>query len=327
MCGRPGLPNRKGVRSLPSLGLVPRLVAVLGVLALAAAAVTYAASRRIAEAPVAHRTPHVQPIVVTVPDLHREAFTFAAATLEDAGFAWRVVGAVHGYPANLVVTQAPAAGTRLVDTGAPTVTLTLARNAKYPESGQPEDTSPYAATAVQPLASASPAASAPVGSAPIGAAPVGSLPAAKPSGAGVTESTVPPVAKPPTSTSAPAPAARASRPAASKPVVTPARRRTPAFHVAGAPAEPLDEMPLPDRARLLGRYVAAHPHPTSAELQHWTYQHAWIVTGARFGWWHGAEALQILLDVDRRTEAAWGVGSSSEAVAQEALAWVRAQPR
>jgi hypothetical protein len=245
-----------------------------------------------------------------VPDVHREAFTFAAAALEDAGFAWRVVGPVHGYPANLVAAQAPAAGTRLVDTGAPVVTLTLARNVHYSESGQPEDASPYEATAVQPVGTARAAASAPLGSAPV----------APPAG----ESAVPPAAEP----AAPAPAAHEkSRPAASKPSVAPARRRPPAFHVAGAPAEPLDEMPLPDRARLLGRYVAAHPHPTASELQHWTYQHAWIMAGARFGWWHGAEALQILIAVDQRTEAAWGMGSRSEAVAQQALAQIRAQSR
>jgi PASTA domain-containing protein len=307
MRGRPVLPNRMRVRSLPSLGLVPRLVAVLGVLALAAAGITYAASRRIAEAPVTHRTPHVRPIVVTVPDLHREAFTFAAATLEDAGFAWRVVGPVHGYPANVVTTQSPAAGTRLVDTGAPVVTLTLARNPQYAESGQAEDASPFAATAVQPVETAAAAAPAPVAPAPVAPAPV--APAAG-------ESAVPAAPKP----AAPKPAAATLSP-------KPDQRRTPAFHVAGAPKEPLDEMPLTDRARLLGRYVSAHPHPTAADLKHWSYQHAWIVTGARFGWWHGAEALQILVDVDRRTEAAWGVGSESETVAQDALAQVRAETR
>jgi len=307
MRGRPVLPNRMRVRSLPSLGLVPRLVAVLGVLALTAATITYAASRRISETPVSHRAPHVKPIVVTVPDVHREAFTFAAATLEDAGFAWRVVGPVHGYPANVVMTQAPAAGTRLVDTGAPVVTLTLARNPHYPETGEAEDASPFAATAVQPLATAAPAPAA-----------VSPAPLAPSAG----ESAVPAPAKP-------AAPARVTRPAAAKqeaaaPRVQP---RPPAFHVAGAPKEPLDEMPLADRARLLGRYVTAHPHPSSAELQHWSYQHAWIVAGAQFGWWHGAEALQILVEVDRRTEAAWGVGSRSETVAAAALEQVRAQSR
>jgi hypothetical protein len=281
---------------------VPRLVAVLGVLALAAAGITYAASRRISEAPVTHRTPRVQPIVVTVPDVHREAFTFAAATLEDAGFAWRVVGPVHGYPANVVMTQSPAAGTRLVDTGAPVVTLTLTRNPHYAESGQAEDASPFAATVVQPVETA--AASAPT---PVPAAPVETS---------VGESAVPAAPKP-----------AAPQPAPARPKPKPAPRRTPAFHVAGAPKEPLDEMPLPDRARLLGRYVAAHPHPTAADLKHWSYQHAWIVDGARFGWWHGAEALQILVDVDRRTESAWGVGSASEQVAADALAHVRALTR
>jgi beta-lactam-binding protein with PASTA domain len=75
------------------------------------------------------------------------AFVFAKEQLQDLGFAWRVRGRVHGYAANTVVTQSPAPGTRLVSTGAPLIVVGLKRNKSYRESGQPEDTSPYAPTA------------------------------------------------------------------------------------------------------------------------------------------------------------------------------------
>ena len=102
-----------------------------------------------------------------------------------------------------------------------------------------------------------------------------------------------------------------------------ARPRPPAFHVPGAPKEPLDEIPLPARARRLEAWLTLDRGPTAANQRHWLYQHAWIVTGARFGWWHGAEALNVLIRVDRRVESQWGIGYRSEAVARGALAAVR----
>jgi hypothetical protein len=101
------------------------------------------------------------------------------------------------------------------------------------------------------------------------------------------------------------------------------RPRPAAFHVPGAPKEPLDEIPLPARARRLEAWLTRDRGPTAANQRHWLYQHAWIVTGARFGWWHGAEALNVLIRVDRRVESQWGIGYRSEAVARGALAAVR----
>jgi hypothetical protein len=101
------------------------------------------------------------------------------------------------------------------------------------------------------------------------------------------------------------------------------RPRPPAFHVPGAPKEPLDEIPLPARARRLEAWLTLDRAPTAANQRHWLYQHAWIVTGARFGWWHGAEALDVLIRVDRRVESQWAIGYRSEAVASGALAAVR----
>jgi hypothetical protein len=101
------------------------------------------------------------------------------------------------------------------------------------------------------------------------------------------------------------------------------RPRPPAFRVPGAPKEPVDEIPLPSRARRLEAWLTLDRGPTAANQRHWLYQHAWIVTGARFGWWHGAKALNVLIRVDRRVESQWGIGYRSEAVASGALAAVR----
>jgi hypothetical protein len=86
-------------------------------------------------------------------------------------------------------------------------------------------------------------------------------------------------------------------------------------------------MTLPARAKRLERWLRAHPRPTNANVRHWLFQHEWIVTGARFGWWHGAEALEILVGVDRQVQARWRIGKKSEAAARRALAAVRAKSR
>ena len=98
--------------------------------------------------------------------------------------------------------------------------------------------------------------------------------------------------------------------------------RTPAFKVAGAPAEPLDEIVLSARAKQLAAWVEKHPHRTAANVDHWLYQHTWIVTGAGFGWADGAAALRTLIAVDNRVQKLWGVGAQSEQVARHTLAEV-----
>ncbi len=84
-------------------------------------------------------------------------------------------------------------------------------------------------------------------------------------------------------------------------------------------------MPLPDRAAMLLRWIETRPKPTDWNVGYWLYQHAWIVTGAEFGWWHGAQALHTLLAVDDRAWALWGIGDRSKAIAQQALAEVEAR--
>jgi hypothetical protein len=153
--------------------------------------------------------------------------------------------------------------------------------------------SPYVGTPVQPirLATVTPDTPAPSAAVP---------PAAK--GA---EQKAPTAAKTPT------------KPAA-------ATTRTPAFVVADAPKEPLKEMPLQQRAKLLSTWLASHGK-TRANVRHFLYQHSWIVTGASFGWWHGAQALRELIAVDRVAQERWGIGRKSELVARSALAEVEAR--
>ena len=295
-----------------SAGLVPRVVAVVGVAVAATAGVTWAASQglpQVDSVPAVTNAAPATPLVV--PDVRRQAFVFAKGTLEDDGFAWRVDGSVHGYAANTVVAQSPAPGTKVVDTGAPLVTLTLARNGKYGQKGEAEDASPYAATALQPaeLASA------------VGPA----LPA-------ITTATTPATVTPAASAKAAAPEAATAAPKATTAAkaTTPStwpQTRPPAFVVAGAKKEPLDEMPLPDRAQALGRWLDSHPEPTNANVEYWLYQNAWVVAGARLGWWHGAQALRALIAVDRRTETLWQIGSQSESVARRALSYVNARSK
>jgi hypothetical protein len=111
--------------------------------------------------------------------------------------------------------------------------------------------------------------------------------------------------------------------------VTTARpqRRPRAFTVAGARPEPLNEMPLPDRAKALRTWLEAHPHMTRANVGHWLYQNEWIVAGAKLGWWHGADALTTLVAVDRRTQQLWGIGAKSAVLAQRALGEVQSKSR
>lgn len=272
---------------------LPR-IAVLVLVALAGTAgLTYAAGQQIASTPTPAATPARQPATVVVPDLRNEAFVFAKGQLQDLGFAWRVTGAVQGYAANTVVSQSPAAGTKLIDTGSPLVMLTLNRNSAYPETGTPSDASPYAGTALR-LADA---ADAPA-----------------------------PALKTKHAAAAPKHAAAAKKTKQTAVAAAPAKR-PPDFVVPGARKEPLDEIPLPARAAELGAWLAAHSTKTNTNVKHWLFQNSWIVAGARMGWWHGAEALRTLIAVDSRTQTRWGIGDKSEQLARHALAEVEARSR
>ena len=276
--------------------LLPRAVIVALVWILGTAAFTLAADNTIVGP--SHSNPSAGKAAaqteLLVPSVSGQAYVFAKGILEDSGFAWRVAGSVHGYSSNRVVTQSPAAGTRVVDTGAPTIVLRLVRG-PYAELGRPVDGSPYRGTAIRLAGLASVV-----------------KPAAKPARK--------PVVKP---------AAKPKLKQTRKPAVkTPAKAaaRPPAFVVAGAPKEPLDEMTLYRRAGQVCR-CRCNRTSSSANVRYWLYQHAWIVTGARFGWSHGAQALQTLIAVDRQVERQWGVGAKSEQVAKAALVQVRRRSR
>ena len=282
-------------------------MAVIGLVwLLATATLTYAAGEKLTTPAKVQTTPAATPRpTLVVPDIRGQAFVFAKGILEDGGFGWRVTGSVHGYATNVVSTQQPAPGTRVVDTGAPTLKLTL-RRGTYPQDGTAQNTSPYAGTSILlPKRS----------SAAVQKLVAGQAKAARPKRA----------AKP---------ALKRARRAVAKPKRTAAKRkltatrsRPPAFVVHGAPKEPLDEIPLTTRAQRLSAWLTPSRRPNPANQRYWLYQHAWIVTGARFGWWHGAVALRLLIAVDRRVESQWGIGRRSESVARSALAGVEAKSK
>src|SRR5438105_3390301 len=276
---------------------LPRLAVVGVVLLLASATLAVGAAKRLTAVPKSSPAPVSAPTLV-VPDVAGQAFVFAKGTLEDTGFAWRVTGGVHGYAVNKVASQSPAAGTKVRDTGAPTISITLARSG-YPEKGEPEDVSPYLGTALEPIS----LPKAPTDVAPVPLAPQGA------------ERQAVSPAKPAAAPTKPAPKAAAPT------------SRPPAFMLPNAPKEPLKEMPLPQRAHLLSTWIAAHPKPTTARVRHFLFQHTWIVTGASFGWWHGAQALRQLIAADRVAECRWGIGKKSELVARRALAEVQARTK
>jgi len=109
-----------------------------------------AAGRQLSVVPAAPSRLPATPVTLVVPDVRNEAFVFAKGQLQDAGFAWKVAGGVGGYSANIVVSQSPPPGTRLADTGSPLITVKLEKNKKYGQKGEPEDRSPYSATATKP---------------------------------------------------------------------------------------------------------------------------------------------------------------------------------
>ncbi len=275
---------------------------------------TYAAGSGVGSTPPVSTVAAAPTPPLVVPDVRNQAFVFAKGTLAESGFAWQVTGSVHGYAANVVVSQSPEAGSRVVADGSPLVTLTLRRNGNYPEAGDAADTSPYPGTTPQPadlagnpLGPAAPATTTPAASTAPSATPKAATPAAK-------------VATPP------ATPATSAKPAA-KPAATFPQSRPVAFVVPGARKEPLDELPLPDRATALRTWLDTHTSPTAAAQKYWLYQNAWVVAGAEFGWWRGAEALKTLIAVDKRAQQVWGVGAKSASAAAQALRVVEAKAK
>jgi hypothetical protein len=272
--------------------LLPRLLALVVIWLLGWSTYTLAAGNPASEAQTttAPAEPAKAPKFLIVPDTRDKAYVFAKGILQDAGFAWRIDGSVQGYAANEVVGQNPAPGTRVFDNGEPEVALVLRRNSQYGERGLPENESPYGGEKI------------------VLASEYWKQQAA--------DKKKPEEPEEPTST-APAPA---SAPAPA-PEAEPTKQRKPDFVVPGARPEPADELPLPARARRLEAYLKGK-QPTDEVVNHWLYQHSWIVTGALFGWQDGAQALRILIRVDESLQRRWDIGARSEAKARRALAEV-----
>ena len=285
--------------SLRIPALLPRAAVLVLAGVAATATLSYAAGRNLTTTTAAQSTTTAPQGTVLVPDVRGQAFVFAKGALEDAGFAWHVSGSVHGYSANTVASQVPAPGTKLVDTGSPLITLTLKRTPGYQELGAAEDASPYAGTPDERADLATRVVPVPK--------PAVTTPAVTTPAATTTTATTPAAPKP-------APAKNLSA-------------RPPAFIVPGARKEPLDEMPLAERAQNLGTWLEKHPKPTNANVKYWLYQNQWVVTGAKLGWWHGAQALQTLIAVDEHAQAQWGYGAKSKAAAAAALRYVEARSK
>jgi hypothetical protein len=276
--------------------------------------------------------PSQPPQPLLVPDVRNLPYVFAKGVLEDAGLAWRVEGKVDGYAVNLVASQSVKPGTQLVDTGAPTIVLSLKKNPDYPEAGIPDAASPYPGTKVvlapgdgaangQTQASQGGTSEAPWNTASGPAATTGgteTTPAA-PTDTGGSASAVGSVDLSAQTTAAGSGPGQSSTTGSSD---TASTARPPAFRVPGAPDEPAGEPPLPRQAQQLAAWLARQTRMTSSASDHFSYQHAWIVTGAQFGWWRGAQALRTLIKVDQRLQQRFGVGASYLAQARAALAEV-----
>jgi hypothetical protein len=238
-----------------------------------------------------------------VPGVIGQLYVFAESTLQEHGFGWKVVGSVKGWAGVTVASQDPVAGTIVVDTGAPLVTLHLAKPKGYVIRGTPENSSPFAGTEIL----------LPEAATGTGQSTTSTQATTTTAGSTTTSPHT-------TTTNTTGSTATTNSTTSTKP----SQARPPAFKIAGAKPEPLDEISLPQRAKNLGTWLDTHGVASPANERYWLFQHAWIVTGAKFGWWHGAQALETLIAVDKRIEKLWGIGSKSEAEARAALVFVRA---
>jgi len=128
-------------------GMLPRLIAFAAAALLVSATISLAADKT----PMSHpaTAPTAKQKVLVVPDVQRQVFVFAKGMLEDRGFGWQVQGSVRGFAANKVVSQSPKPGLRVLDTGAPKITLELQQMNGAKQTGTPEDRSPYGASLVR----------------------------------------------------------------------------------------------------------------------------------------------------------------------------------
>lgn len=292
---------------------------------------------------------------VVVPNLVHQAYVFAKGILLDGGYAWTVDGPTQGFPGNLVQSQSPAPGTRVVLDGTPTIRLRLVPNPGAPEICAPEGGSPYSGTEALTPAQAAVRAQAAAAAAKLAARKAeAELQAANRASARAAAAKARQLARENSLAArllrsakataaaragAPAPGVASAKRAAVKKAAaaeklataqqaagakrpTPVTSRPLAFRVARAPLEPPRELPLPARATQLARWIAGAPALTAANRHTFLFQHAWVVTGARFGWWRGAEALRILVAADTVLARRWRSAAVHLREARVALAEV-----
>ena len=187
-------------------GRMPRAAAIACGVGLFTATITFAASSTLSAPTTPPATPvAAAPEPLVVPDVRKQAYVFAKGTLEQDGFAWRVEGGVAGFAANVVVSQSPAPGTRVVPDGAPIVVLRLSRNGAYKQEGMPENVSPYPGKAARLVGATKPK--------PQTAQPAA---AAKPAAPAKPAAQARRERRPPASLPSPSPARRRSRPTRSR---------------------------------------------------------------------------------------------------------------
>ena len=163
--------GRSDEHGMPAaFAFLPRLIAVAATALLVTATVSLAAETTPASRPAAVHV--AKPKILVVPDVRHQVFVFAKGMLDDGGFGWQVKGSVQGFAANVVVSQSPNPGTRVIDTGAPKITVELTHPSGVPETGTPEDISAYGASLIR------------LTPAELRQANAGTTPTAKPSAAG-----------------------------------------------------------------------------------------------------------------------------------------------
>ena len=178
-----------------------------------------------------------------VPGVVGQLYVFAEGTLQEHGFGWKVVGPVEGFAGVTVASQDPVAGTTVVDTGAPLVTLRLAKPKDYVPQGTPENSSPYVGTEIL-----LPAGSAGTGRSTTSARTTTTSTFSTSTTTGSTTTG---------STSTTTHSTTSTKP-------NPSQARPPAFTIAGAKPEPLDEIPLPQRAKSLNAWLDSHREASAA---------------------------------------------------------------
>jgi beta-lactam-binding protein with PASTA domain len=139
--------QRSDARAVPSrIITLPRVLVVATAVLLVSATISLAADKPTTATKATMHSNKPQQVMV-VPDVTGQLFVFASGSLEDAGFGWKVRGSVGGYQSNMVVSQSPKAGSHVLDTGEPTITLQLER--KGAQLGTPQNRSPYGASLIK----------------------------------------------------------------------------------------------------------------------------------------------------------------------------------